>query len=84
MCDMDWLWHAVGAIILLGAAGLGATALVSEHKIDGYYLSRGETVSTTTCVYSHWTWHPDEQTFCTNNYSEAADFVEKANASFKH
>lgn len=84
MYDMDWLWHAVGAVLLLGVAALGVTSISAEHKVDGYYFSRGADSSTATCVWAHWTWHGDEKAFCTNNYSEAVDFAEKANASLKH
>jgi len=82
--DTAWIWDIVGAILVVGAFALGATAIAAEHKVDGYYFSRGSGTSTATCVYAHWTWHNDETAFCTNNYQEAIDFAEKANASLKH
>jgi hypothetical protein len=81
--DVDDMWSYVGMIVVLTGLAVGVMALTFPKKVDGYYLSQGGggTVKQATCVWAHWTWHPDETSFCTNNYQEALDFMNKANAS---
>jgi hypothetical protein len=79
-------WHFVASVAAGMLLVLLFVLLVSEKKIDGYYISQNGTVSggpTATCVYAHWTWHLDERSFCTNSYQDAVDFVIKANATVK-
>lgn len=80
------MWQGVLAALVLAAACFVGKWIVSEKKVDGYYLSKGSNGlggSQATCVYAHWTWHHDELSFCTNNYQEALEFVERGNASVR-
>lgn len=78
------LWHTVGAAIVVAIVVLGVSFVFAPKKVDGYYLSQStQRTGMATCVYAHWTWHTDEQSFCTNSYQEAVDFMNKANASVR-
>ena len=85
---MDWdieitIWHLLLIAFLILIAVLGTMLLVSTKKVDAYYLSRGSNTYAGVCVYAHWTWHSDEQAFCTDDYNKALDFVERANKTIK-
>jgi hypothetical protein len=77
------LWQLFGMFILSVGAALLVAWLLSPKRVDGYYLSRGQGNGNAVCVYAHWTWHPDEQAFCTDRYDAALEFAAKANASIK-
>lgn len=79
------LWHAVGATLLVTVVGLITIFVFAPKKVDGYYLSnaRNDGAVMATCVWAHWSWHADEQAFCTNDYQEAVDFMTKATAGLK-
>ncbi len=73
----EWLVFVVcvvGFVLLV-------TLVYKEKKIDSYYVSTS--TQTSTCVWAHWTWHPDERVFCTNDPQEALEFMEKANNLLK-
>lgn len=79
------MWNVIGAAILLAAAILSTLYVFAPKKVDGYYLSnaRNGGAVMATCVWAHWSWHADEQAFCTNNYQEAVEFATKATAALK-
>lgn len=79
----EYIWHGVGITVVLSAAIFLGSLTVAQKKVDGYYLSRAGGSSVATCVYAHWTWHVDEQAFCTNDNNEALDFVERANKTIR-
>jgi hypothetical protein len=66
-------------VFVVGVVGIAA--LLMPHEIDYYYFGSGD--HTSTCVYSHWSWHPDERVFCSDSYDRAVDFTTKANDSLE-
>lgn len=82
MTYYDDMWPLVGVIALTIAVTCGLILFFAPKKVDGYYLSRGAGMGNV-CVYAHWTWHPDELAFCTDDYQKALDFVKQANSSIK-
>lgn len=81
---MDWddVFKGILACLLVVAAVLGVRIVTASKTVDYYYLSRGEGGNrTATCVYAHWTWHPDEEALCTDDSNKAIDFMARANAA---
>lgn len=79
---VEKMWEFAGMVILLALISVSIAFIVAPHKVDGYYLSRSnQGAANGVCVYAHWTWHPDELSFCTDDYAKALDFVAKANQS---
>jgi hypothetical protein len=81
--DFDDVWNLVGAVVVLAVLVAVLSCFFAPKNVDYYYLSKGEDNGNrpfATCVQAHWTWHPDELSFCTNDYQQALDFVTKANA----
>jgi hypothetical protein len=78
-----WDWADTWGVVLVVAALASIVVITvftfSTKHVDYYYLSRGSQTSSATCVHAHWTWHPDETAFCTDDYQKAIDFAAKAN-----
>lgn len=86
--DLEELLIRVFWCVLLAVGVAAATLLLvaaaKEKRVDGYYLSQGSGGKrVSTCIYAHWTWHPDEVAFCTNNVQEAIDALPKLNATVR-
>lgn len=81
--NFDDIWQGVAVAVVLAAAAISGKALVSEHRVDGYYLSHTSASQSATCIVAHWTWHPDEIAFCTNSPQEALEVLERANATVR-
>jgi hypothetical protein len=80
----SYIWQVVGVIVVLAILALSVTFISVDKKVDGYYMSHGSGGQTAgSCVWAHWTWHPDELAFCTEDYNKAIDFMTKANAGIK-
>jgi hypothetical protein len=83
----DWYWSdtwgVVGVLLVIVAVIAGGVVFFAPKNVDYYYISRAGTQSVT-CVYAHWTWHPDEIAFCTDDGMKATDFAARANASIKN
>ena len=80
--DWDDTWHVIGMSIVVAALTFLGFVFAAPHNVDYYYLSNATNKPMAACVYAHWTWHPDEISFCTNNKDEALDFVLKANQTY--
>lgn len=78
---MDKMWQVLVAGLILAAFGMAILILCAPKNVDYYYLSHGGSQSNSYCVYAHWTWHPDEIAYCTDDYERALDFTAKANAT---
>jgi hypothetical protein len=77
------VWQLFLMFVLAASGALLVAWIIAPKKVDGYYLSRGQAAGSAVCVYAHWTWHPDEQAFCTDRYDAALEFAAKANATVK-
>lgn len=78
------LWHLAAVVLLFLTIAGGWKLFTAPKNVDYYYLSQGSGENhTATCVYAHWTWHPDEVSFCTDDRDKALDFVTRGNASLK-
>ncbi len=78
--EFNWgnVFTAIGATAVVLTAGILLLFTINPHEVDGYYLSQGSNNrNTSTCVYAHWTWHPDEIVFCTDDVYKAVDVVGK-------
>ncbi len=79
--DEIFTYTASGVLFAFGA--LGVALFLAPKNIDYYYLSKQNEInssSVATCVYAHWTFHSDEQVYCTNNADDAIKFLDAANA----
>ena len=83
--DSDFAWGAFGMAVLATLIVLAVTFVLKEKKVDGYYMSAGGNSTRTemTCVYAHWTWHPDELAFCTNDVNKAIEAVRQLNQTVR-
>lgn len=79
------MWNFILALTVVVVLTAAVVSIAAPKRIDGYYLSNANSSTTgmATCVWAHWTWHADERAFCTNDYQQAVDFLNKANASLK-
>ena len=84
---MNWnlenLWHGLGLIVASALAVLFCVMVAKEKRVDDYYLSQGRGSGVAVCIYAHWTWHPDELVFCTDDAQKALDVLTKAKATLK-
>jgi hypothetical protein len=81
--DWDDVW---GCFFLLAALIALVTITIfcfAPKNVDYYYVSNGES-GTASCVYAHWTWHPDEKAFCSDDRERTLDFATKANQALRH
>jgi NO-binding membrane sensor protein with MHYT domain len=85
--NWSWDWEDYFLSLLFAVVfafvALGIVATTQTKKVDGYYLSSATNQHSGVCVNAHWTWHPDETVFCTNNKDEALDVLTRANATIK-
>jgi len=81
----DWedVWQGAVLVLGLALAVLLVVMLAAPKNVDYYYMSRGSESAPGICVQAHWTWHVDETAFCSDDYSRALDFMQKANAGMK-
>ena len=79
----EHIWQGVGVVTVIAVGLILGKVIIVEKKIDGYYLAHGTDTATVTCVFAHWTWHPDEKAFCTNDVKEALDVLDRANATIR-
>ncbi|HEX5426569.1 MAG TPA: hypothetical protein VFW94_23680 [Candidatus Acidoferrales bacterium] len=83
--DWDWedLWLGLLAAVAVGVLLSVGVIAFAPHNVDYYYVSRGTSGDTGTCVWAHWTWHTDEKAWCTNDPAQALDFAAKATAALR-
>jgi hypothetical protein len=80
--DWDDIWQGLGfAFVIIAIVTLG-TLIFSTKNIDYYYLTTAQTGGVV-CAEQHWTWHPDQHAFCTDDVNKAVDVVTKLNATIK-
>jgi hypothetical protein len=84
--DWDWedTWCLFGMLVLASLLVFVGTVALSSKQVDYYYLSRANSDNSSvggSCVFAHWTWHPDEKAYCTEDKDKALDFVTRANQS---
>ena len=81
--DWERLWALLLGVALFALIALGVASVIAPKNVDYYYASHGSGAQSNTCVWAHWTWHTDEQAFCTDDYQRALDFLAKANGTIK-
>jgi hypothetical protein len=75
------LMWTTAALVIVGAVAMIFGWILAPKNVNYYYLSHGGGgVQNANCVFAHWTWHPDEVAFCTDDYQRALDFAARANA----
>jgi hypothetical protein len=81
--DWEWsdVWQLVAIALILTVCGVSVRMLTAPKNVDYYYTSHGQGQASAACVYAHWTWHPDELAFCSDDYQRATDFMAKSNAA---
>lgn len=71
-------WVAL-SVVLTGVAVLFGLTL-APHNVDYYYVSHAGSSGPMICAEAHWTWHPDEQAYCSDDVNKVLDFIQKADA----
>lgn len=80
----NWDWeHAAGSVVFSAAVLaviFGTVCMFQDHRVDGYYV-HAETHQV--CAYAHWTWHPDESAYCSDDVQRVLAFIKEANAGIR-
>ena len=82
MNSIDWdnVWGTILVLLVIAVAITLGSFIFATKNIDYYYLTSSQGTGVT-CVEQHWTWHPDQHAFCTDDVNKAVDVVTKLNAS---
>lgn len=84
--NLEWsdAWMTLLFLSAVSAAVLAIICITAPKNVNYYYVSDGQaSTHPAYCVYAHWTWHPDEVAYCTDDAQKALAWAEQATRSIQ-